>query len=315
MEQMLQWGLEFIRLVQTCANPPFTVVMRIITSLGSATAYLIVLPFVYWCVDERKGSLLAAAVLISVWINIALKLMLDQPRPFFEGYDPSLGMISERMGGLPSGHAQNSLVMLVIIASWLKRKWAYICAALLCLLIGFSRIYLGVHFPTDVLGGWILGGLVLCGYFLLSGRIEALLVKGGFRAGMITSAILSFLMILYLPGEELLMPAGVTLGMGTGYSLNLRYVGFRSSAFCGKTGVAKYLNLLIRFLLGITGLLVIYILAGKIIPHGSGNRALFGFVRFALAGFWGYAGAPWIYIRLHLADNLPDILPDKQKEQ
>ncbi len=335
---------------------------------------MILLPFIYWCIDEKKGLRIDVAVLLSAWINIALKFLFDQPRPF--DLDPSLGMISERMGGLPSGHAQNTLVLFMIAASWIKgiipqgralhpphqtcgsmrlpqqsayqrydgvlnrtfgthsfplsldharasgepqvrvaispislrssikenkSKIAFSCAAALCLLIGFSRIYLGVHFPTDVLAGWILGGAILCGYFLLGDKIEALLVKGGFRAGMITSAVVSFLLIIYVPNEEILMAGGTMLGMGTGYCLNRRYVGFKSSLVFKRTGFVKYLTLSARLLLGITGFMLIFIALGKLLPQNTDNSNLFGFIRFALAGFWVSVAAPWIFVKLRLA--------------
>ena len=300
---MLQWGLEVIRSVQGYANPPLTVVMRIITASGGAAMYSLLFSVVYWCIDEKKGMHLGVIFLISAWINISFKFLLDQPRPFFAGYDPSVGMIGEHMGGLPSGHAQNSLVCLIIIASWIKRKQAYLYAALICLLIGFSRIYLGVHFPTDVLGGWILGGVILCGYFLLRAKIETLFVKGGFRAGIIACAAVSFIMILDYPAEEMLVLGGALFGLGAGYCLNNKYINFRNSALTEKTGAAKYLILLVRFLLGITGLVLILTAAGKIIPQNSANKNLYEFLRFALGGLWLCAGAPWVFIRLHLAES------------
>jgi len=303
MEPILQWGLDFIRVIQTIASPPLTVIVRVITYIGGEPAYMVLLPFLYWCIDEKKGLRLGLVVLISAWINMSLKFLFDQPRPFFEGYDPSLGMISERMGGLPSGHAQNTLVLLFIIASWLKKKWAFVCAVVLCILIGFSRIYLGVHFPTDVIAGWILGGIILCGYFMLGDRIEALLVKGGFRAGMIASAMLSFVMILYLPGKELLMPGGTVFGLGIGYCLNRRYIGFTANALLGRSGTEKYLTLCARMLLGIVGFILVFVAAGNLIPRESGNQNLFGFLQAALAGFWVSVAAPWIFVKLRLAES------------
>jgi hypothetical protein len=277
--------------------------MRIITSLGSAPAYIVLLPLVYWCYDEKKGLRLGAAVLISAWLNISLKFLFDQPRPFFAEYDPSLGMISERLGGFPSGHAQNSLVLWTIIASWGKKKRYLFAAALVCLLVSFSRIYLGVHFPTDILGGWILGGIVLCVYFLLGKRIAAALERGGFRPGVITVALAAFGMILYRPGEEALMPGGMLLGMGTGYCLNRRFTGFGSSAVFGRTGIAKYLTLIGRFAMGMAGMILIFAALEKIIPQTrrSGNYQLFYFLRFVLLSLWISAGAPWFFRLLRLA--------------
>jgi len=307
MEQALQWGLEIIRSVQTIANPQLTFVMRIITSIGGAQVYLL-LPIIYWCVDEKKGLHLFFAAFFTLWINLSLKFLLAQPRPFFEGYDPSVGMINESLNGLPSGHAQITLVIFFILASWVKNKKAnisYVCATLLCLLVGFSRIYLGVHFPTDVAVGWLLGGATLCGYFLLRDKIEAFLVRGGFRAGMYATAAVSFIMILYLPSEQLLMPGGILLGVGTGYCLNRRYVGFSSNAVLGRTGVKKYLTLAARLILGIA-IFVLFILAiVKIFPQimNLRNEKLFVFAFLALVGCWASVGAPWVFIKLRLAET------------
>jgi len=314
MEAALEWGLGFIRCVQSFASPALTAIMRVITGLGAATACMILLPFIYWCVDEKKGLRLGLVVLVSGWINISLKFLLNQPRPFFEGYDPSVGMIIEPMGGFPSNHAQTSLVLWTIIASWGKRKWLFGAAALICLLVSFSRIYLGVHFPTDILGGWILGALILCAYFLLGGRIEALLGKGGFRAGMIASAALAFVMILYrLPGEEELLPGAMTLGIGAGYCLNRRYIGFRSSVFWDKREI-KYFILLARYVLGVACMFLILAAFEKLIPLAeySGNYRLASFIKFAAAALWFSAGAPWLFCKLRLAKAFPsaDAPPD-----
>jgi hypothetical protein len=86
MEPVLQWWLDFIRAVQTFSFPVLTLVMRIITAMGGWAVFLLALPLLYWCVDEKKGMRLCLILIISVWINMSLKFFLDQPRPFFEGY-------------------------------------------------------------------------------------------------------------------------------------------------------------------------------------------------------------------------------------
>jgi len=303
MESVLQWGLDFIRAVQSMASPPLTFVMRMITSFGGWYVYTLFLLVVYWGIDEKKGCQISFIVLISIWLNLLLKDMLNQPRPFFTDYDPSVGIINERLGGLPSGHAQNSLVLFFVTASWIRKNWAYIGAAVICLLIGFSRIYLGVHFPTDILAGWLLGGIVLCGYFFLHARIEALIERGGFRAGMYASAVTSFIMIIYTPGEELLLPGGILLGIGAGFCLNRRYTGFSSNVFLGRTGVKKYLTLAARFVLGAAVFLLFVFAIGKIIPQfaNSNNEKLYRFLCYALAGLLFSFFIPWVFIKLRLA--------------
>ena len=307
MEAMLAWGLDCIRLVQGWASPPLTMFMKIITRLGSAETYVILFLLFCWCIDEKKSLRLGMALLVSAWINLTLKSLFDQPRPFFEGYDPSVGMIAEKLGGFPSGHAQNSLVVWMIVASWGRKRWRFALAALFCLLVGFSRIYLGVHFPTDVIGGWLLGGIVLCGYFLGGKRIEALLATRTPRAGMVASAALAFVMILYRPSPELLLPAGMVLGLGTGYSLNLQRIGFVASAVCGRTGTMKYLTLLARFGLGMLGIFLLVIVINKTdnIFSASENYQLIVFLGYALIALWVSAGAPWVFRRIRLAGDDP----------
>jgi hypothetical protein len=148
--------------------------------------------------------------------------------------------------------------------------------------------------------------LIFCGYFLLYEKIEMLLEKGGFRAKMISSAVLSFIMILHLPNRELLAPAGAMLGFCTGYCLNIKYIGFTSNAVLGRTGAGKYLTLSIRLILGITGFVLIYFAAGKLIPWDSANYKLYGFLHAALGGLWVSAAAPWVFTRLRLAGKKPD---------
>ena len=306
MENILQWGIDLIRLIQSQASPAMTKFMMSITWLGAPTAYLILIPYIYWCIDEKKGFRLGLAVLISAWLNITLKFLFDQPRPFFSAYDPSLQMIPETMGGLPSGHAQNVLVMGIIIASWIKRKWAYISAAIICLMVGFSRIYLGVHFPSDILAGWIVGAAVLCVYFLAGKKIEELMNKGGYRVQMITIAAIAFIMILYRPDENFIMSGALLLGLGAGYILNRhRYVKF--SAYLERNGkrTARYLVLSVRFLLGITVTALIYVLFRKITPivHDSSFFLIVYFIRYALIGLWVGIGAPWLFCILNLTEN------------
>jgi hypothetical protein len=266
------------------------------------------IPLLYWCYDEKKALRLGTAVLISAWLNITLKLLLNQPRPFFTAWDPAAGMMAEPLGGLPSGHAQNSLVLWMIAASWGKKKRHFAAAALLCLLISFSRLYLGVHFPTDILGGWIMGALALCAYFLFGGKIENLLVRGGLRAGAVASAAAAFMMILYRPDYHVLMPGAILLGMGTGYCLNRRLIGFSSAAPFGTSAAAKWPILLVRFVLGMAVIALIYAAFATLMPHDKQSQyyPLLYFIRYAVLAFGITAGAPWLFCFLRLAAAQPE---------
>ena len=114
-----------------------------------------------WMASDRRGALwLAVTVGGGRLVVDALKLVIERPRPAF---DPHLVPVSSF--AFPSGHAANSLVAfgaLALAASPERHRVASLSAAvILSLMIGATRPYLGVHWPSDVLGGWLIGAAIL----------------------------------------------------------------------------------------------------------------------------------------------------------
>lgn len=135
-----------------------------ITSLGSTTVLtLISLVVVGFLVIERKRAT-ALLVVISVAggsaLSLALKSGFDRPRP-----DLVAHLVDVHTLSFPSGHAMLSAVTYLTLGALLARSqpkrririYILSVAVLLTLMIGFSRIFLGVHWPTDVLAGWCVG--------------------------------------------------------------------------------------------------------------------------------------------------------------
>lgn len=119
----------------------------------------------------------ATALAISVWATQAVvgvgKALMERPRP-----DES-GVITHEPGfSFPSGHSASAValyVMLALIAGTALRKRArvpvWVAAIVLALMIGLSRVYLGAHYPIDVLAGWLTGGIVVLGAWALCARL------------------------------------------------------------------------------------------------------------------------------------------------
>ncbi|QQO09249.1 phosphatase PAP2 family protein [Breznakiella homolactica] len=297
MEQVYQWGIAVIQGIQRMENPFMTALMKGITFLGTEYVYVVLMALIFWCIDEKRGFRLSVAVIFSAWLNTWMKALLKQPRPY--DLDPSVGRAYESSYGIPSGHAQNSLVLGMVLASWGTKKRYYLFAVLASAVIGFTRLYLGVHFPTDLFAGWLLGLIILAVYAVFGNLIEALLTAGGIRAQIITAAAVSLLMNAVYPEDTNL--SGLFLGMGAGYSLMVNRFPF--SAGKGPDGLKpKFPVLILRYITGLAGALVIFLALKALLPgETSAYYQLGRFVRYGAAGFWVCAGAPWLFLRFGLA--------------
>jgi undecaprenyl-diphosphatase len=166
-EVLQQETLSFDNQVRTgihqYASTQLTAVMELVTWLGSAWVLVPVGALVvagFWRSGHRREALAFVVIMLgAVLLQFLLKLAFHRvrPLPFF---GPALHTY-----GFPSGHALNSLcfygALAALLASPLRRWWQRVglavAAAILVLLIGVSRVYLGVHYPTDVVGGYLAG--------------------------------------------------------------------------------------------------------------------------------------------------------------
>ncbi|MBN1178232.1 MAG: phosphatase PAP2 family protein [Anaerolineae bacterium] len=304
MDAVLDWGIDaIVWLRQTL--PGLTTPFEMFTYLGNEMFYLLFMPFVYWCLDRRTGARLTLLFLACAYSNTVVKLLADQPRPFDRALDRMaplyrypLAEIIERYeasgGGFPSGHTQNTVVIWGYVASQFKRTWLWVLAGLLMLLVPLSRIYLAVHFPHDVLGGYVIGALLLVLYLWLEPKAEGWLEKSGLGWQLGLAVAIPILLTLALLNESGVTTGATLLGMGVGFVLERRWVGFDSDGVWWRRGL--------RYLPGVVVMFILY--AGLKAAFSSLEPALlFRFVRYTLIGLWGGLGAPWAFVKLRLAEG------------
>ena len=292
MDTIFQWGLDFIIMIQQIDTPLLDSLFRAITSLGDELFYLLLFPFLLWCVDFYLGIRVGIIFLLSVYINTGLKEIFQQPRPF--EILPEIQKVHAYGYGFPSGHAQSSLVVWGSIAYWKKQIWIRNLSVLLIILIGFSRIYLGVHFPTDILGGWLFGGLILGLSYFIFLKIKLDFIQGNMIFKIISITLFPVILLQIQSSPDIISSVAALTGIGYGLLL------FSSSI--GGIRPGNWLQRLISFLVGVIGIGIFYLGLKLILPsEGQSFYQLFRFFRYLLLGIWISFGAPWLFIRMGLA--------------
>jgi undecaprenyl-diphosphatase len=142
-------------------TPSLTLAMRFITESGGSIAIVVLCLSLFLFPKTRKDWALpvSTTVVIATTSNLVLKLIFARERPDI------MRLIDEYNYSFPSGHAMINMAFYIIILllTWrhVPNKSAKYALTFICiimpLIIGFSRIYLGVHYATDVIAGWLLG--------------------------------------------------------------------------------------------------------------------------------------------------------------
>lgn len=128
-----------------------------VTSLG-AWYSMVIIAVIILLIDKRKGLIMSANMILITILNQFIKVMIMRPRPFVEH------LVRETSFSFPSGHSMVSFAVFGLIAYFLysKHKFLSYVIMILPILIGLTRIYLGVHYATDVIGGFLFSFAWLC---------------------------------------------------------------------------------------------------------------------------------------------------------
>lgn len=296
--------METIHFLQSFASPTLDAFFRGVTALGSARAYIALLLVVYLAVDARLGQRVGTYLLFGFYLNFHLKGLVGTGRPFL--LEPDVGRTPEATPmsgpGFPSGHAQLALTFWGYTAWWLGRRWFWVLALLLVTLISLSRLYLGMHFLIDIVGGLAIGAL----YTAVLAFAEPLWtglsrISRNMRALVGVLVPLGLLLVFPPPGLEVDLILG---GMAAFLSAPLLRPYTPPAALWRKVVVA------------LMGLLLVFgvLTASSILLLEAWKRELLvGFVRYLLLGYVGLYLVPLLAQRIGLAPKevTPPALPPR----
>ena len=146
--------MEFLYLLEKIRFPGLNEFMLAITYLGDEIAFLVTAMVIFWCVDKRQGYYIMSVGFLGTIANQFMKLWFRIPRPWVK--DPQFTILESAREGasgysFPSGHTQSSVGTFGSLAFTTKNKIVRIVAIAVAVLVPFSRMYVGVHTPLDVL--------------------------------------------------------------------------------------------------------------------------------------------------------------------
>lgn len=330
MNSFLDWGIPILIAFQGLGDW-LQPIMNVFTLMGDELGYLAIMPFILWSIDFGLGLRFGVIVLTSSALNTMLKWIFNLPRPYWVDSRVK-GFLNATSFGFPSGHAQTSVAAWGRLMVWIKQRWAYLALGALILLISISRWYLGVHYPTDTLGGWIFAICLIWVFVKLEEPVIRFLQQQSlwrqivwvFAASVVLLG-LGFGILAVTHGKALpesweaaamsnaaeagdvfdpreptsiVTAAGSLFGLGIGALLLYQGKEYSTSG--------SWLQRIGRYFVGLVGMVAIYAGLKAVFPSGTDPVGLLlRYIRYALVGIWGSYLAPRLFVAIGLAGRSP----------
>lgn len=286
MDAIFSFQLPLMLFLQNLRTPFLSKIVELLTSLGEMAIVLAVLVIIYWCVDKKKGFLVAAPILFSTVTMQALKAIFRVPRPFMRYPDQIIGERQHTATGysFPSGHSTTASSFYGGLFKAFREKWIRAIAISLMIIIPLTRLYLGVHWPMDVIVGTAIGlffSLAMGATFLKIYECDNLFFKVCKIVAILTLPVAFVLAIAldwtnidYRAVHNLMQNSAIAGGMFLGAYLERKNVNFKVPSAM----MAKIKALLIGLLMAAPIALVL-----MVIPF---MHYMFEFATYAFLGAW-----------------------------
>lgn len=306
----MEYQLEILMTLQNMRNDILTGIFTFFTICTEVPVITVLTAILYWCVNKRAGQRTLFALCGSLNINSGIKNYVKMPRPIgMEGLE-SLRIETATGYSFPSGHTQTSTTFWTSIMLLFKKTWIYIIGIMMVLGAGVSRLYLGVHWPTDVIAGWIFGIVFSILFVKLFDYIDD--TKNYYI--LVLLLVIFGLFTYFVGGDDLYKMFGLYTGFTLGYMVEDTYIHFstggepkRKNIFA--KNISRYNSLgkkVGRFIIGIISLLLVYFVFNYIGDNLVINKSediinIFKYIKYTIVVFWGIAGAPALFKLFKLA--------------
>lgn len=211
--------LDIIRLIQSIHNESLDFIFQVITMLGESATILMIILSIYWSFNKKVGEYVAYSFLTSALLNNIIKNIIRAPRPINEEGIRSLRIHTATGYSFPSGHSQGAASTYWAFAVSNRRKILKIISVIVILLVGFSRLYLGVHYPKDVIFGIIFGMITAATTHYLFQRFEN-------KQLLYLATLLVFSVGILNPSPDFTKSLGSFMGFIMGRKFEMKYVNY-----------------------------------------------------------------------------------------
>ena len=237
--------MDFLHFLADLRTPWLNAVMLAVTECGGEMVLIATAMVLFWCVNKYLGYYMLSVGFVGIQINQLGKVLFRIERPWVR--DPSFEAIEAAKPAaegysFPSGHTQNAVGTFGSTALWTKKTWLRIALIVLAVLVSFSRMYLGVHTPADVLASFVIGSVLVLALYPVFKKQEPRAIR-----------VLLIVMLLWSVGQILFMhffpfPAnadgaelysglenawkitGALLGFTIAFEIDQRYIRFETHA-------------------------------------------------------------------------------------
>lgn len=311
----MSWELEIVRQLQSV--PALALPMAVFSFIGSPAFYLPFIAVLAWWRERRFAFEIGALVVVTAFVNDLAKLLVQAPRPYWVTAS-IIPYEAQASFGFPSAHAELAAAIWGLVALRVGRPLVTAGCALLVLLIGTSRLVLGVHYPVDVVGGYLIGLALLAVFVLVWPQAVQIARRWPPRRVALAALALSLVAVgvsgivaasaaSWSPDAAWTGPiAGLDpvsieytlIAAGFGLGLVLGAGGDRGCrAFCSLSAG------LVATFVGLVVLAAVWFGAGLLLPAQGPVASLGVYLRAAFVGAWCIAGAPLLFCRLGLYDG------------
>ena len=161
----MEYQLDILMYLQSIRSELLTSIFTFFTICTEVPVITVLTGILYWCINKKAGQKTLFALCGSLNINTGIKNFVKMPRPIGTKGLESLRIETATGHSFPSGHTQTATTFWTSMMVQFKKVWIYVVGILMILGAGISRLYLAVHWPMDVIAGWIFG-IILSIFFV-----------------------------------------------------------------------------------------------------------------------------------------------------